>query len=112
MGKRLQAQDALEAPRNLLQSSHVALLVCRRAWKSYWSKLAGKTLGCLGRSWAPRPWRLLGSLGNAESACSEGTQLVGPGLSSPPMLAALPVMRHRLPCCSQWSWSSQVLGLW
>ena len=47
-----------------------------------------------------------------KSACSEGTQLVGPGLSVLPRLAALPLMRHGRPCCGQLSWSSQVLGLW
>ena len=30
-----------------------------------------------------------------KSACSEGTQLVGPGLSVLPRLAALPLMRER-----------------
>ena len=165
----------------------MALLACRRAQKSCWSKLSGKLLSCLGRSWLPvsegffffflrryglsiylifiwlcpvlvaacgifrcsiqtfscitwgssSPTRdrtgppTLGawSLGHwttgevaleafrespsgPKSACSEGTQLVGPGLSVPPRLAALPLMRHGRPSCGWWSWSSQVLGLW
>ena len=52
MGKRLTAQDVSE-PQEPAAVLHMALLVCRRTRKSCWSKLSGKLLSCLGRSWFP-----------------------------------------------------------
>lgn len=85
MGKRLLAQALLEVPRDLLRLPTWPCM-CRRVGRVCWSELAGEVLSCLFTGFpSVKAFRASAPL----SEPAERMQLVGPVLSSPPMLAGL-----------------------
>lgn len=91
MGKRRWPRRS-RRPRDLLQFSHMALPAPDRPADLNWQGRPSAASGVMG---SPSLEVFGESLGNPTSACSEGTPLVRPALSSPPVLAVLTLtLRH------------------